>query len=979
MKTLKALQPKKLVIWSLIVMFSFLQVVPTGFAANAPVNQADARSGPAAETPVTDTTTNQTPTANVAQAATTIDSLMNTGGISSAATTEVVTAVVENPIDNEVSSENLTDEQLQARIDQLLEEASALEEQATQQIQRASELNEQAALARKKADELIRKSQEELAIAQALMPQGQSMLNSANKEMSVVTAREKKVREQLASYQKRKPTREILQVIAKLKNELNALASQKASIARKMAKAYEILRNAQQHQQLAVAAKTEVAKSIHLASELSKQAASLYAQAQALMAQAAAKIAEAEELKTHLVPPAVQAYADALRSALGDGFEVSAEAEWGDKGDGPVYNGFYLIKVVNKAPKTGMLEALEMEMKTDGTMMIGPIYAAYTDIGSVDGQLLYESMKQIHVNMSDPEVVALMSKVEVDHVDAAGGIYFFLDGGYYHCVKDGQGAVRTSQLIPPAAQPAADLLTQLLGADVSISAVRQADGTYYLSAVRGDVGAQGTWKIMNFILAADGALLPDSIHTIVFEGINADIDAKLLYDGMKLLQPGSDPDAVALLSQITVSSVDANGAIYFTNVGKNYKAYRDADGTVKVEEVVSIPPAVQALVDQLNQSLAGTPFRVVSMVPQTDGNFLVSLGGALLHTSGRFHDMFFVVSPQGIVTSVSNARYFDTANVDGQLLFDGLKTFAQKNDLLVDVQALVLMTQITVNSVDANGAIFFTKDGKNYKTYRDSNGTVKVEVVTSIPSTVQSYVDTLQQQVGSNFKVTAALQKDGKYLITVADELVYAKAPTSGLHQMSFSLSTVGLMDPASLQASYYSINGDITVDAALLFEALQTLVDDPTSTALAEALANYERNIALATQESEAGNADTDRANAERAAAEAAQHDAADHQNQANAFQQKISAANACIGGNIGVCNGNGWPVAVRNGQYYVPDSTKTALQGNIGVWSQRVMNETRAAADELDAAADHYNASQAYATQAAQHMQQAVAYANA
>ncbi|GEM_PF-2289782 len=44
MQTLKTVEPKKIVTWSLVVVFSFLQIVPTGWAVSTPANELRARS-----------------------------------------------------------------------------------------------------------------------------------------------------------------------------------------------------------------------------------------------------------------------------------------------------------------------------------------------------------------------------------------------------------------------------------------------------------------------------------------------------------------------------------------------------------------------------------------------------------------------------------------------------------------------------------------------------------------------------------------------------------------------------------------------------------------------------------------------------------------------------------------------------------------------------------------------------------------------
>jgi hypothetical protein len=104
------------------------------------------------------------------------------------------------------------------------------------------------------------------------------------------------------------------------------------------------------------------------------------------------------------------------------------------------------------------------------------------------------------------------------------------------------------------------------------------------------------------------------------------------------------------------------------------------------------------------------------------------------------------------------------------------------------------------------------------------------------PSAVQSYVSQLQQQVGAGFKVTASIQKDGTYLVSIlfitaspcpsgqicADMLT---RPVSGSwDRISFVISANGKMDSKSLQAAYLGTNGDIQMDGSLLLRGMKLL-----------------------------------------------------------------------------------------------------------------------------------------------------------
>ncbi len=104
---------------------------------------------------------------------------------------------------------------------------------------------------------------------------------------------------------------------------------------------------------------------------------------------------------------------------------------------------------------------------------------------------------------------------------------------------------------------------------------------------------------MNFIVAQDGRLV--ELQSAAYMG-RQDIDFKLLLDAMRqmpylngrlpaLPPPGSewlmDASCITSMMKAVVTSIDATGVIRFTLGDTNYKAYRDANGQVRLEEDLS--------------------------------------------------------------------------------------------------------------------------------------------------------------------------------------------------------------------------------------------------------------------------------------------------------------------------------------------------------------------------------------------------------
>jgi hypothetical protein len=389
-------------------------------------------------------------------------------------------------------------------------------------------------------------------------------------------------------------------------------------------------------------------------------------------------------------------------------------------------------------------------------------------------------------------------------------------------------------LIPSEVQAFVEQLEQALGSDSRYELGFYRDDPYHISigfkssvppspdgAILASIFFPSAGRLagLDFKLTGDGKVDLSTLQA-TYQGADNDtvfsVDAQLLFEAMGVCPEGqvcvaqalSDADKLAKMTQITVTLVDQDGTIYFTQDKKNYKTYRDANGTVKVEEVLSIPLAVQRHVDQLNQSLVGTGYAVVDVALQEDGTYRVSLASVLKQAlQGRLGNLSFVLNDQGNFISVSQTTYVDVAGADGQLLYEGMARLILESGIhhkfLPDNEyALFLMTQISVSRVE-NSTIFFTNEGKNYKTYRDASGAVKVEEIILTPPAVQAFVDQLKIMVKTGFTVTTVL-RNGKYYGVALDNATPPYKSIGGIRAIYFTLSDQGVLEPSGLGLAYY-------------------------------------------------------------------------------------------------------------------------------------------------------------------------------
>ena len=305
-----------------------------------------------------------------------------------------------------------------------------------------------------------------------------------------------------------------------------------------------------------------------------------------------------------------------------------------------------------------------------------------------------------------------------------------------------------------------------------------------------------------------------------------------------------------------------------------------------------VPSAVQEYADALQEAF-GSGYDV-SVMTDEEGNYLIAVNfktGPDCDLSGPCPNVIFRPEP-GQLTHMSFGISADGTpdlstlsvqfNIDdsGEMIFgqenapkvDGALLYAALQQIVPvssqdDPAAAILsaMAKVTVSQVEDDGTIHFALRDQNYKAYRTEDGNVIVEK--SIPDEVQAYADQLQEQLGDDFEVTISilyprcaegtrcLNSEPEYRINV---LNIGETRPGSLKSMSFNLQTLtacpqgGLddcttayvLDPDSLKAVYqFGLEGELTVEGALLYEALSQLVPTDAKTdrslALLEQIAN--------------------------------------------------------------------------------------------------------------------------------------------
>jgi|GEM_PF-5566153 len=195
--------------------------------------------------------------------------------------------------------------------------------------------------------------------------------------------------------------------------------------------------------------------------------------------------------------------------------------------------------------------------------------------------------------------------------------------------------------IPPAVQAYLNALKKQLGNGFSVTATIQEDGMYLVKIARVNVCPPGAY-------CAQVAPAPGSFSSLEFKFMgNVDnytvvvgqadyngilVDGKLLFDALfsssESLGITAPADAFQLMTRITVGSVEETGAIHFALEGKNYKAYRDENGNVKLEEELTPEQkAVAAVKEAVRVGLLNTFGFTKAMLDQLikDGKILITV------------------------------------------------------------------------------------------------------------------------------------------------------------------------------------------------------------------------------------------------------------------------------------------------------------------------------------------------------------------
>jgi hypothetical protein len=184
----------------------------------------------------------------------------------------------------------------------------------------------------------------------------------------------------------------------------------------------------------------------------------------------------------------------------------------------------------------------------------------------------------------------------------------------------------------------------------------------------------------------------------------ANVEAQLLFEGVKLLKSGvSDLEALRLLSQIKVDSVDSHGMIYFTLGDQVYKVYRGADGKAVLEHASDLSSAT------ITES---QPEPVIDPVPEPQPPVVV---------------VEDPVAPVGEPVESIDLTKIQAAlpeHVDAQLLLAGMKLLKPEAS---EQEVVALMSQIHVAGADATGGVLFTFEDQGYRVYHNANGAVALD------------------------------------------------------------------------------------------------------------------------------------------------------------------------------------------------------------------------------------------------------------
>ena len=563
------------------------------------------------------------------------------------------------------------------------------------------------------------------------------------------------------------------------------------------------------------------------------------------------------------LPPAVQAYIDALKQQMGAGFKVAAVLR---------ADGTYLVSVEDskayaQAPSAG-LKIMTVILSAAGAPGVQSLqltyYGASGDI-KVDGTLLYAALENLYPPVqaipcqpgtdcvTSPivnwEVMKAMSQLNVTKVENLE-INFVLGGKSYKAYRNADGRVMLDEIValPPAVQAYVDQLKQKVGDGFKVVATRRDDGTYLISVSDSKMytkAPEAGLQLLSFVTNQEGIVQDGSVQASYYEAQK--VDGNLLFGAavhladpcygqgelctqLALTVQESSQRALALLTQIKVGSVEASGAIHLTFNGKNYKAYRDIEGNLRLEEESSLPPAVQQFVAGLQARLShwggGNDWYQTQASIRDSGEILITV----LARGLNLLQMSFIVDINGLPQAGSfYGNYGGVGVVDENLLFEGMQYLNPAMDVIG-----ILVQTIRLSVYKVEGKVLHVQQALEsgishwYQILRGADGKV---VIKEEPSpAVQDYVLNLQKQLGDKFTITVFPTTDGFYGIEINDPN-YPNTSSGKMFWMSLLLDGNGNLVPGKVWVRYSGIS---PVDGQFLFDALHQLPADDTQALVA-------------------------------------------------------------------------------------------------------------------------------------------------
>jgi len=351
-------------------------------------------------------------------------------------------------------------------------------------------------------------------------------------------------------------------------------------------------------------------------------------------------------------------------------------------------------------------------------------------------------------------------------------IEFTKDGHDYKATKDADGIVATVEVFPSDVQSMAGQLINLLSAqDIELSiTTNQKDASYTIS-IDFDNSQAGLIENLTFTVNASGVLIEPAI-TAVYNNI-ASIDAGLLYDAVKTLEPGLDSlDYRSMLlskvAMLQIISVNTDGSVNFIKDGIGYLAYRD-DDELFVENL-SIPEVVRTLANSL-RAYAEQIGLAVTLIELGNNQYRIDIVHTIQKSEGRLTRMSFIVDEIGNIVlddSSFTANAQGRTSLLGAVYFEALK---QLNPDDTDLDTLNKMMDITIHQGTTADAVVFSLNNKHYRAYRDND----VVIVQDLTQPVEDLMQSLRDQFGAGFNVTrGSLQQNLTYELTVATSSVPA-------------------------------------------------------------------------------------------------------------------------------------------------------------------------------------------------------------